>query len=213
MEQVYWLSPAVAGGSTDERVLLYRYGSFVYTGPVITEPVRGLEYLPGVLAGIQAVQGQVPYLCEVKDLPHDAPSATTLLALQRALDLIHGELERHTGRLSELALADGGAWLDADDAALYFEFEAPAGYTCNVSGRGGGSGSRMSACGWSGAAVACVRWRGMSVWWCACGGEEVWRVGRARLARVWRALCDESVFAAASAAVAHAPLPSRCCFG
>lgn len=31
-------------------------GRFCYSGPVITEPVAGLEYLPGVLQGIQAVQ-------------------------------------------------------------------------------------------------------------------------------------------------------------
>ena len=33
--------------------VIYRYGRFVYEGPVITEPVLGLEYLPGVLQGIR----------------------------------------------------------------------------------------------------------------------------------------------------------------
>jgi hypothetical protein len=131
MEQTYWLSPALEQG-TDTRLLLYRYGNFVYAGPVITEPVKGLEYLPGVLAGIQAVQGQVPYLCEVGALASDSPHGSSLLTLQRALDCVHSELERHTDKLAALAGQEGNVWLDAEDAAVYFEFETLAGYTCNV---------------------------------------------------------------------------------
>jgi hypothetical protein len=132
MEQVYWLSPSLASSSPeDTRTLLYRYGNFTYAGPVITEPLSGLEYLPGVLAGIQAVQGQVPYLCEVADLPRDSPHTASLLTLQRALNLMFDALESHTEALAARA-ADGNAWLDADDAAIYFEFETVPGYTCNV---------------------------------------------------------------------------------
>jgi hypothetical protein len=131
MEQVYWLSPPTERGS-DTRMLLYRYGNFAYAGSVLTEPVRGLEYLPGVLTGIQAVQGQVPYLCECSALPPDSPYTASLLALQRALDLVHGELDAHTERLAALAAQPGNEWIDAEGGALYFEIETVPGYTCNV---------------------------------------------------------------------------------
>ena len=145
MEQVYWLSPPTERG-TDTRLLLYRYGNFAYAGSVLTEPVRGLEYLPGVLTGIQAVQGQVPYLCECSALPPDSPYTASLLALQRALDLVHSELDAHTERLAALAAAPGNEWIDAEGGALYFEFETVPGYTCNVRGRrGGGCPAPLSA--------------------------------------------------------------------
>ena len=54
--------------------VIYRYGRFVYEGPVITEPVLGLEYLPGVLQGIRA-------------LPPSAGPALRLRRAQRALSL------------------------------------------------------------------------------------------------------------------------------
>ena len=131
MEQVYLLSPASPAGS-DTRSLTYRYGQFVYAGPVITEPVAGLEYLPGVLVGIQAVQGQVPYLCEVRDLPPSGTHAAALLTLQRAADTAFDLLEAHTDALAARAKEAGAEWLDDDDTNVYFELQAVAGYTCGV---------------------------------------------------------------------------------
>jgi hypothetical protein len=146
MEQVYWLSTPLEAG-TDTRMLLYRYGNFVYAGAVITEPVKGLEYLPGVLQGIQAVQGQIPYLCEYRDVPADSPHRHSLRALEAVIDTVHAEISAAEGKLA--ALAEGGAaWLAEDDASVYFEFAARAGFTCNVRarprlGRGGGGGGQV----------------------------------------------------------------------
>ena len=132
MEQTYFLSHPTELG-TDTRLLLYRYGNFVYSGSVLTEPVKGLQYLPGALTGIQAVQGQVPYLCEVRDLPADGPYAASLLALQRAMDLVHNQLDVMTEKLGDLATKPGNEWVDSEGAAIYFEIETVPGYTCNVS--------------------------------------------------------------------------------
>lgn len=129
MEQTYVLSPCE--DESDTRTLLYRYGNFVYGGPVITEPVRGLEYLPGVLAGIQAVQGQVPYQSEVRDLAADSPYAAALIALQRAADAVHAALEALTDDIARVAAAEGNEWVDGD-GPTYFEFEALPGYDCCV---------------------------------------------------------------------------------
>ena len=130
MEQVYWLSPSP--DDSDTRTLHYRYGNFVYSGQVVTEPVRGLEYLPGVLAGIQAVQGQVPYLCEVGALEKESPQLMSLLVLQRAMDAIHAELEALMDTIAAKAAIAGNEWIDGDDPT-YFEFEALPGYECGVS--------------------------------------------------------------------------------
>jgi hypothetical protein len=140
MDQVYWLSTPLGGPGVDPdtRQLTYRYGRYVYAGPVITEPVRGLEYLPGVLQGIQAVQGQIPYMCEYKDLPAGSGAHTALKSLEHAQAAIYAAVSAHEGALAELAAQGGNEWLDADDAAVYFEFDARPGYTCNVRGCGGG---------------------------------------------------------------------------
>ena len=50
-------SPALACRRSSPPAVIYRYGRFVYEGPVITEPVLGLEYLPGVLQGIREGRG------------------------------------------------------------------------------------------------------------------------------------------------------------
>ncbi len=142
MEQVYWVSAVEnnnnSTGTGDDsdgvRQLVYRYGRFVYAGPVITEPVYGLEYLPGVLQGIQAVQGQIPYVSEVQDLAPDGGPARALGTLDRALSIIYEELQGPLeAKLAEVA-AKGNSWIESDDAQLYFEFEALPGYSCNVSG-------------------------------------------------------------------------------
>lgn len=133
------ISSAADDGET--RNLIYRYGRFVYSGPVITEPVLGLEYLPGVLQGIQAVQGQIPYISEVRELPGDSPQSRGLAYLGRAIDIIYEELQRLEPRLATVA-TEGNSWLEADDATVYFEFEALPGYTCNVSANDSRRGSR-----------------------------------------------------------------------
>jgi hypothetical protein len=130
MEQVYWLSTALEPG-TETRNLVYRYGRFVYAGAVITEPVAGLEFLPGVLQGIQAVQGQIPYIAEFSDLPADSPHRRSLHTLAAAIDTIHAEALALEPRVAELA-AGGASWLEEEDTAVYFEFEARPEHTCNV---------------------------------------------------------------------------------
>lgn len=130
MDQTYWLShPTVA--DTDTRKLVYRYGRFCYSGSVITEPIYGLEYLPGVLQGIQAVQGQIPYLSEHKDLVPGSEAQASLAHLERAMNMLYNEISAHEESLAALA-KKGNAWLDDDDAHVYFEFETLPGYTCNV---------------------------------------------------------------------------------
>jgi hypothetical protein len=131
MDQVYWLSNPLELG-TDTRQLIYRYGRFVYAGSVITEPIWGLEYLPGVLQGIQAVQGQIPYQSEHKDLSSGSPTQVSLAYLERAMSIIFNEVSAHEETIAKLA-AQGNAWLDDDEANVYFEFETLPGYTCNVS--------------------------------------------------------------------------------
>ena len=131
MDQVYWISTPLVEG-TDTRTLLYRYGRFCYAGPVITEPLSGLEGLPAVLQGIQAVQGKIPYMCERTEMRADNPHRRTLAGLEAAIEVIHAEVTAAEPRLAELAAAPGNAWLEDDDAAVYFEFEARPGFTLNV---------------------------------------------------------------------------------
>ena len=94
--------------------------------------MRGLEYLPGVLSGIQAVQGSVPYLCETVDIAVDSPHTASLLALQRVADIVYSELEKLTDVLAAKSQIEGNEWIDGD-ATTYFEFETLPGYDCNVS--------------------------------------------------------------------------------
>jgi len=133
MDQIYVVSaPSEEGG--DQRSVTYLYGRFVYSGAVITEPVLGLEYLPGVLQGIQGVQGQIPYVSELRDLAPESAELAALAAVDRAIAICHGELsDRLEGKLGALAASGEHAWLEQDDATIYFEFESLPGYSCEVS--------------------------------------------------------------------------------
>lgn len=102
------------------------------SGPVITEPLHARDHLPGALQGIQAVQGQIPYLCEYKDLTAAHEAYRDLKVLEHAAAAIHSALDAAGPDLAAAAAEPGNEWIDADDAALYFEFEARPGFTCNV---------------------------------------------------------------------------------
>ena len=130
MEQVYWLSRPLEEG-TDMRTLLYRYGNFLYSGDVVTDPLLGLEYLPGALQGLQQVQGQVPYLCAYPDLAHDSWESRCLRSLKSVVDAIYEEVTGAEVVLEKLA-AEGATWLEDDGTSVYFEFEARPGHTCSV---------------------------------------------------------------------------------
>lgn len=130
MEQVYWISTRLEADA-ETRNLVYRYGRFVYAGGVITEPVSGLEFLPGVIQGVQAVQGQIPYIAEFRELEADSPHKKSLLTLATAIDTIHAEVVALEPRVAELA-AGTAPWLEEEDVAVYFEFEARPEHTCNV---------------------------------------------------------------------------------
>ena len=106
MDQIYVVSaPSEEGG--DQRAVTYLYGRFCYSGAVITEPVLGLEYLPGVLQGIQGVQGQIPYVSELRDLAPDSAELAALAAVDRAIAICHGELsDRLEGKLGAACRPD-----------------------------------------------------------------------------------------------------------
>jgi hypothetical protein len=86
-----------------------------------------------VLQGIQGVQGQIPYVSELRDLAPDSAELAALAAVDRAIAICHGELsDRLEGKLGALAASGEHAWLEQDDATIYFEFEALPGYSCEV---------------------------------------------------------------------------------
>ena len=95
MDQYYIIGPQL-DPATETRNLTYKYGRFVYSGSVVTEPLLGLEYLPGVLQGIQAVQVRnraargslraARTLC-VRPLGSDLPPLAAFLFPRRARSL------------------------------------------------------------------------------------------------------------------------------
>lgn len=131
MDQLYIVSNPVEEGS-DHRTVTYLYGRYCYSGAVITEPILGLEYLPGVLQGIQGVQGQIPYLAELRELPLESPQLMSIAHIDRAIRILYNELsDRLEAKLAKLAASGENSWLEDDEASLFFEFEALPGYTCD----------------------------------------------------------------------------------
>lgn len=127
---MYWLSRPVEA-DTETRTLLYRYGNFLYSGDVITDPLRGLEYLPGALQGLQQVQGQVPFLCAFADVGASSWEARCLSTWRVVADAIYKEVSEAEPRLAALAAA-GEEWLEDEGVTVYFEIEARPGHTCAV---------------------------------------------------------------------------------
>lgn len=131
MDQLYIVSNPVEEGS-DHRTVTYLYGRYCYSGAVITEPILGLEYLPGVLQGIQGVQGQIPFLAELRELPLESPQLMSIAHIDRAIRVLYNELsDRLEAKLSKLATSGENSWLEDEEASLFFEFEALPGYTCD----------------------------------------------------------------------------------
>lgn len=91
------------------------------------------------------MQGQIPFVAEVDKLAAGSMHSKVLGTLNSVLDAIHEEVTAAEPKLAELAAA-GASWLDDDDAAVYFEFEARPEHTCNVRSRRGwkGQGHRGS---------------------------------------------------------------------
>lgn len=130
MDQVYWIGSREED-KEDARKIVYRYGRFAYSGQIIPEPILGLEYLPCVLQGIQAVQGHIPYIAEISDLPTEDENRVILYGVERMLDVVNLELDRQTGKLAEL-IQEGNTWLDGEENPVFFEFEANPGFDCSV---------------------------------------------------------------------------------
>jgi hypothetical protein len=143
MEQVYFLyqsgAPA-SGGAADlpagmlqtvSPTLFYRYGRYCYTGPVeLAGGVPSMDHLPSIMRYLQSIQGTVPYYREYDAIDTASPHKVPLTALGDAVDFIKGELETVEEALADYIETE--AWLDSDDASLYFEFETNGSFTCEV---------------------------------------------------------------------------------
>lgn len=130
MDQVYWIGSREED-KEDARKIVYQYGRFVYSGQIIPEPILGLEYLPCVLQGIQAVQGHIPYIAEISDLPAEDENRVILYGVERMLDVANLELNFQAAKLGEL-IEEGNNWLNGEDNPVFFEFEASSGFDCSV---------------------------------------------------------------------------------
>lgn len=119
MEQVYFVRP---GEGKSGLECVYQYGNYTYYGPLDVPRPTAASELGSTLAGVQRVQGAIPFYAETASLEEGSVPGKCLAALGSAMEFISEEM---TGVVDEIAeLAETETWLDSEGAALYFEFEA-----------------------------------------------------------------------------------------
>jgi hypothetical protein len=125
MEQVYFVR-----SGADGLECVYQYGNYTYFGPVAMKVPAGVDELKSTLAQIQKEQGAIPFFAETAKIGPGTLAGQCLASLSSALAFIGEEL---TSVIEEIAgLAETETWLDAEDSALYFEFETRTSYPMMV---------------------------------------------------------------------------------
>lgn len=121
----------LSGPASMYHDVLFRFGSWCYSGRVQLVPTLALTDVPYVIPALRMQQSRLDYLCDVSQLPTTSPFAPALSYLHR----IEPVIERHIAdseitlqdlmeRLGRLGLGDSVTnWLQGDPSNSFFEFK------------------------------------------------------------------------------------------
>lgn len=119
-------------GLSSYRDVIFRFGSWCYSGRVHLIPEFSLQDIPFVIPALRVQQSRLEYLCDVKSVPTTSPFAS---ALKYAFDIapyVLAEITKSEETLSNLItrLSNIGLdqesltnWLDGDPSRSFFEFK------------------------------------------------------------------------------------------
>lgn len=111
--------------------VLFRFGSWCYSGRVQLTPLLSLSDIPYVIPALRMQQSRLDYLCDVNQVPTTSPFAPALAYVKE----ITPKVEQHVvaseetlnslvERLSNMGLGTSVVrWLEGDSANSFFEFK------------------------------------------------------------------------------------------
>ncbi|CAM9281861.1 unnamed protein product [Pylaiella littoralis] len=119
------------GTNNAYRDVLFRFGSWCYSGTVQLIPTLALADIPHVIPALRMQQSKLDFMCDVAQVPSKSPFAGPLEQMQRLMPLMEEEVAASEevltdllDKLSDMGLEDSvSSWFDGDSMQSFFEFQ------------------------------------------------------------------------------------------
>ncbi|CAM9661739.1 unnamed protein product, partial [Hapterophycus canaliculatus] len=119
------------GTNSAYRDVLFRFGSWCYSGTVQLTPTLALVDIPHVIPALRMQQSKLDFMCDVSQVPSKSPFAAPLERMQRLMPLMEEQvgaseevLTDLLEKLSDMGLEDSvSSWFDGDSMQSFFEFQ------------------------------------------------------------------------------------------
>uniref|UniRef100_A0A7S3NQS8 Uncharacterized protein n=1 Tax=Aureoumbra lagunensis TaxID=44058 RepID=A0A7S3NQS8_9STRA len=116
---------------TPHHDVLFRFGSWCYSGSVQLTPELDLGSVPHIIPALRMQQARLDFLCDVNQMPTNSPFTKSMAYLCRIAPLVEIELAKAEDTLQklilQLAAVDLGGtiatWLEGDGNRSFFEFQ------------------------------------------------------------------------------------------
>lgn len=117
--------------SSAYRDVLFRFGSWCYSGTVQLTPSLALGDIPHVIPALRMQQSRLEFLCDVAAMPSRSPYAKPMEAMMRLMPYMEAEIHKAEDvlgklveRLSAMGLGDSiTQWLEGEAGQSFFEFQ------------------------------------------------------------------------------------------
>lgn len=111
--------------------VLFRFGSWCYSGRIQLIPSLSLSDVPFVIPALRMQQSRLDFYCEASKVPTNSPFAPTLNFMQSITPVIENLIESSEDmlnalidRLSRMGLGESvKRWLEGDPENSFFEFK------------------------------------------------------------------------------------------
>ncbi|CAM9806490.1 unnamed protein product, partial [Chrysoparadoxa australica] len=118
------------GSNAVYRDVLFRFGSWCYSGTVQLVPSLSLSDVPHVIPALRMQQSRLDFLCDSSAIPHRSPFSKPMEHIHKLTPVIEEEIMESEGVLSELleklegmGLSDSiSGWFEGDSSSSFFEF-------------------------------------------------------------------------------------------
>lgn len=128
MKSSYDASQLTASSQHD---VLFRFGSWCYSGRVQLVPMLSMADLPFVIPALRLQQSRLDFFCDVNYLPTTSPFAPVLTYMKKITPCIDAEiaksedaLKKLIERLTSIGLGESVVnWLEGDASQSFFEFK------------------------------------------------------------------------------------------
>ncbi|CAM9814800.1 unnamed protein product [Ectocarpus sp. 12 AP-2014] len=122
------------GTNNAYRDVLFRFGSWCYSGTVQLTPTLALVDIPHVIPALRMQQSKLDFMCDVTQVPSKSPFAAPLEHMQRLMPLMEEQVASSEevltdllDKLSDMGLEDSvSSWFDGDSMQSFFEFQTAA---------------------------------------------------------------------------------------